>query len=120
MAIFDIHRVFRAPILACWVAAIGTGVPVWAGAASEKASSPSKDPVALTVKGISVQADDDYPRVLNILPWQPPTVSRRNREPLRLAPDGLLDPVDPYALKRHSEFRRTLDPLSDPIGAGHR
>ncbi|TBW50155.1 hypothetical protein EZI54_18575 [Marinobacter halodurans] len=119
MAIFDIHRVFRAPILACWITAIGTGVPVWADAAPRKASSTSEAPVALTVEGISVQADDDYPRVLNILPWQPPSISRRNREPLRLAPDGLLDPVDPYALKRHGAFRRTLDPLGEPLGAGH-
>lgn len=117
MALFDSHRVFRNFALACLVAVSGTAVPVMA--ASTGATAPESAEVeakagprtALKIEGISVQGDDDYPRVLNILPWQPPTVSRRARDPLRLDDAGLLQPVDPDAMRRHSQFRQTLDPL---------
>lgn len=114
MTFFDSHRVFRRALLACLLSVTGTGVPVWAEEPVPTGSPEKERSVALTVQGISVQADDDYPRVLNILPWQPPTVSRRNRDPLRLDDAGLLEPADPYAMRRHRQFRETLDPLSEP------
>lgn len=117
MTFFDSHRVFARVMMACLIATSGTAVPVFAANApsAEEPEVKEKDQAgtrtALTVEGISVQGDDDYPRVLNILPWQPPTVSRRAHDPLRLEGEGLLEPVDPEAMQRHRQFRKTLDPL---------
>ncbi|WP_148862613.1 hypothetical protein [Marinobacter fonticola] len=98
------------------MAVSGTLAPVWAAntvTTEEKASADATtagNRTVLTVRGISVQGDDDYPRVLNILPWQPPTISRRARNPLRLDDEGLLEPADPNAMEGHRQFRQTLNP----------
>ena len=120
MTFLDSYRVFALLSMASLIAASGTAVPVLAAddpVAREPDASAKNQTEAvtvLTVEGISVQGDDDYPRVLNILPWQPPTVSRRARDPLRLEGEGLLEPVDPEAMQRHRLFRKTLDPLGYP------
>lgn len=125
MNFFAFDRVFRRLLLACLLSACAMGLPVLAqtsGASPQvsekspkKSASPESRPVALTVEGISVRASDDYPRVLNILPWQAPSVSTRARDPLSMEPSGLLDPIDPRVLQRHQQFRKTLDPLAEPV-----
>lgn len=116
-----LDRVFHRLLLACLLSVWGAGTPALAQEANanaqppESAGAPVAQPVALTVEGISVRASDDYPRVLNILPWQAPSVSTRARDPLSMEPSGLLDPVDPVVLQRHQQFRKTLDPLAEPV-----
>lgn len=119
MTFFDPYRVIRGFLLACLVLANGTVVPVFAADSTEPVTSTTGNEsqvgerTTLTIEGISVKGDDDYPRVLNILPWQPPTVPRRTQDPLRLEDEGLLDSVNPDAMQRHRQFRRTLNPLVD-------
>lgn len=116
-----LDRVFQRLLLACLLSVWGAATPALAQEANanaqppESAGAPVAQPVALTVEGISVRASDDYPRVLNILPWQAPSVSTRARDPLSMEPSGLLDPVDPVVLQRHQQFRKTLDPLAEPV-----
>ncbi|MGP4843232.1 hypothetical protein ACTXGQ_03795 [Marinobacter sp. 1Y8] len=121
MKFFALDRIFRRLLLACSLSACGLGAPALAQTAEansqapEAVKTPVSRPVALTVEGISVRASDDYPRVLNILPWQAPSVSTRSRDPLSMEPSGLLEPVDPGVLQRHQQFRKTLDPLAEPV-----
>lgn len=65
---------------------------------------------ALTVEGIPRRSDDRDPRVLYILPWQPPTLPKRPRTELNAEAPTLLEPISPEALERHRHFRQSLDP----------
>lgn len=75
-------------------------------------------PRAMTVTGIAPRTNDDDPRVLYILPWQPPTLPRRPRTRLNDRAPGLKEPVDPLTLERHRYFRNTLDPDIDAAVPG--
>ncbi|MDX1802373.1 MAG: hypothetical protein R3303_15685 [Marinobacter sp.] len=75
-------------------------------------------PRAMTVTGIAPRTNDDDPRVLYILPWQPPTLPRRPRTRLNDRAPGLKEPVDPLTLERHRYFRKTLDPDIDAAVPG--
>jgi len=67
------------------------------------------------VEGISVRASDEQPRVLHIVPWQPPSLARRARPELRLEPLApVLEPIEPETLEAHRRFRRTLHLLENP------
>lgn len=66
--------------------------------------------VSLTIEGIAPATGDDDPRVLYILPWQPPTLPRRPRADLNARAPDLLEPLDPVVLERHRRFRQTLNP----------
>ncbi|WP_166259748.1 hypothetical protein [Marinobacter salicampi] len=68
----------------------------------------------MVVEGIGRRSDDEDPRVLNILPWQPPTLPKRPRTELNSEAPELLSPVDPHTLERHRKFRQNLDPDLDP------
>lgn len=65
----------------------------------------------LSVEGISASLGEDEPRVLYILPWQAPSLSKRPRAELDDQAPELLAPVDPLALERHRVFRDNLNPL---------
>lgn len=67
----------------------------------------------LTVEGIAPLTGDDDPRVLYILPWQPPTMPRRPRAELVDEAPSLVQPVDPWVLEYHRHFRETLNPYQD-------
>lgn len=71
------------------------------------------DVKALTVEGIAPLSGDDDPRVLYILPWQPPSMPRRPRAELEDQAPDLLEPVDPGVLEYHRRFRETLNPYQD-------
>lgn len=65
------------------------------------------------VEGTSIHANEEEPRVLHIVPWQPPTLSRRERAPPELSGvETLLRPIDVEAFRTHRHFRQTLDILN--------
>lgn len=113
MQFFEFHRGLGQRLLA-FLLLTGTIVPFGAQAAGPE-SAPASDARAdqqnvLKVEGIAIRAADESPRVLHILPWQPPTIRRSEREPLSSAAGNLLEPVNPEAFYHHRVFRRTLDP----------
>ncbi|PVY78282.1 hypothetical protein C8D92_102322 [Tamilnaduibacter salinus] len=116
MQFFEFHR-GRAGRRLAFLVLFGTIVP-FGVQASDGQSGTGKAPVAergsdarkaLRVEGIAIRAADESPRVLHILPWQPPTIRRNEREPLSPRAGNLLETVDPEAFRRHRSFRRTLD-----------
>lgn len=65
------------------------------------------------VEGTRIHASEEEPRVLNIVPWQPPTLSRRERQELALpGAEAVLQPLDVDAMRTHRHFRQTLDVLN--------
>lgn len=81
------------------------------------AISGQDDQRRLRVEGISASLGEDEPRVLYILPWQPPSLPTRPRAKLDDKEPELIRPVDPVALERHRLFRETLNPLIlSPLG----
>lgn len=81
------------------------------------AMSGQEDQRQLRVEGISASLGEDEPRVLYILPWQPPSLPARPRAKLDDKEPELIQPVDPVALERHRRFRETLNPLFlSPLG----
>lgn len=82
-------------------------MPVAAGAGQESGEPAPR----LGVEGISASLGEDEPRVLYILPWQAPSLSKRPRAELDDRAPELLAPVDPLALERHRVFRENLNPL---------
>lgn len=85
-------------------------IPLWGFAADTPVADKTPETRSLTVAGIAPQTNDDDPRVLYILPWQPPTLPRRPRTRLNDKAPDLKQPVDPLTLERHRYFRNTLDP----------
>ncbi|WP_166268399.1 hypothetical protein [Marinobacter caseinilyticus] len=82
-------------------------------ATAERGLSPAPGPesgIALTVEGIARVSEDRDPRVLYILPWQPPTLPKRPRVELDSDAPALMAPVNPEVFERHRYFRHTLDP----------
>ncbi|MDX1633168.1 MAG: hypothetical protein R3280_00890 [Marinobacter sp.] len=67
----------------------------------------------MAVGGIAERSNDEDPRVLTILPWQPPTLPKRPKTELPSEAPQLLAPMDPMTLERHRRFRQTLDPELD-------
>lgn len=65
---------------------------------------------ALQVAGIAYEPGDDEPRVLYIMPWQPPTLPRRSRTELTAESPTLMKPLNPVVLERHRQFKQTLNP----------
>ncbi|MFE8069703.1 hypothetical protein QQM79_01470 [Marinobacteraceae bacterium S3BR75-40.1] len=90
---------------------------VWA--APTGTSSVEEDRRSLTdVEGISVRASDEQPKVLNIVPWKPPTIQRRAKPELRTdSVEPVIKPIDPEAFQTHRRFRQSLDVL-DSRGTG--
>lgn len=68
--------------------------------------------IRLGIQGISATRGEDDPRILFILPWQPPTLPRRPRAELDDRAPSLEEPVNPLALGNHRRFRDTLDPMT--------
>lgn len=87
------------------------GVAQAAAAASGSSDAKSAE-LGLTVEGISTSVGEDSPRVLYILPWQPPTLPRRQRQELDSRVPSLIQPVDAEAIERQRVFRETLNPLT--------
>ena len=87
--------------------AAAAGSAVTATAQDEPTGEHSKNQVN-DVQGISVQANDEFPKVVNIVPWKTPTLSRRARPKLDSNMDELLQPVDPEVLQTQRHFRQTL------------
>jgi hypothetical protein len=75
--------------------------------------------VRLSIEGISASVGEDEPRVLTILPWRSPTLPRRPRAELESAAPELVQPLDPFVLERHREFRGSLGG-ADPGGRSGR
>ena len=65
----------------------------------------------LGIQGISATRGEDDPRILFILPWQPPSLPRRPRAELDDHAPSLEKSLDPLVLENHLRFRETLDPL---------
>ncbi|RBP25718.1 hypothetical protein DET50_12161 [Marinobacter pelagius] len=79
--------------------------------------TPEKERASLEIAGISATTGEDEPRILFILPWQPPSLPRRLRAELADQAPELEQPIDPMAVERHRRFRNTLDPMTlDPQG----
>lgn len=97
----------------CAACLLGSDGVLAAGASPDDTKAPAAETRALTVTGIAPQTNDDDPRVLYILPWQPPTLPRRPRTRLNDRAPELKQPVDPLTLERHRYFRNTLDPDID-------
>ncbi|TGN41552.1 hypothetical protein [Marinobacter confluentis] len=77
------------------------------------AMSAAQETVSLTVEGISTVSSEDNPGIVYILPWQPPTLPRRDREGLATNAAELLEPVDPLVFERHQNFQQSLNPDLD-------
>lgn len=82
------------------------------GVTSAKAPSPTTDITRVT--GISVQGSDEYPKVLHIIPWRAPTLSRRAQPKLKADMPDLLQAQEPSVLNTQRHFRQTLDILPAP------
>lgn len=91
-----------------WLALLVLSVAIGPAPAAEVSSDESH--TELSIAGLSSSPGDDEPRVLHILPWQPPSIPRRPRSELNAESPGLLDPIDPVVFERHRRFRQTLDP----------
>lgn len=63
------------------------------------------------IQGIAIKASDEYPKVLNIIPWQAPVMPRRGKAELSLEMDELLEPLNARASLAHQDYRKTLAPL---------
>lgn len=94
----------------CAVCVLGWAGALAADAGAESNVATQAEPGALTVTGIAPRTNDDDPRVLYIMPWQPPSLPRRPRTPLNDRAPKLKQAVDPLTLERHRYFRKTLDP----------
>lgn len=70
-----------------------------------------QESAALEISGIAATTGEDEPRILFILPWQPPSLPRRPRAELEARAPELEEPLDPLAVERHRKFRSTLDPM---------
>ncbi|SFM69012.1 hypothetical protein [Marinobacter pelagius] len=80
-------------------------------------TTPEKERANLEIAGISATNGEDEPRILFILPWQPPSLPRRPRAELEDQAPELEQPIDPMVVERHRRFRNTLDPMTlDPQG----
>ncbi|MGF2734963.1 hypothetical protein [Marinobacter sp. DUT-1] len=80
-------------------------------------TTPESARATLEIAGISATTGEDEPRILFILPWQPPSLPRRPRAELEDRAPELEQPLDPMAVERHRRFRNTLDPMTlDPQG----
>lgn len=62
----------------------------------------------LGIEGISASVGEDEPRVLNILPWQAPTLPRRPKTVLESSASNLVQPLDAVVLERHRVFRQSF------------
>lgn len=62
----------------------------------------------LSIEGISASVGEDEPRVLNILPWQAPTLPRRPKTVLESSASNLVQPLDAVVLERHRVFRQSF------------
>lgn len=69
-------------------------------------------PVTLEIAGLSATTGEDEPRILFILPWQPPGLPRRPRVELDDRAPELEQALDPMVVERHRKFRNTLDPMT--------
>ncbi len=88
-----------------------------AGGHAVEHTTEDRERATLGISGISATTGEDEPRILFILPWQPPSLPRRPRADLEdLAPE-LEQPLDPMVVERHRRFRHTLEPMTfDPQG----
>lgn len=99
-----------------WLFALGVLVASYGVAASADATGPVpgvESLTALTVEGLSSEPGDDDPRILYILPWQPPSIPRRPHSHVDNERQDLVAPIDPLVLERHRNFRKTLNPDLD-------
>ncbi|MCG7199504.1 hypothetical protein MD273_07190 [Marinobacter pelagius] len=88
-----------------------------AGADAGEALPAGDGSVTLDIAGISATTGEDEPRILYVLPWQPPSLPRRPRVELEDRAPELEQPLDPLVVERHRRFRETLDPMTlDPEG----
>jgi len=85
-----------------------SGQAATASTTGEASQHAGKGPGVTEVRGISVHGTDEYPKVLNIVPWQTPTLTRRARPKLKADLGGLLNPVSPRVLERQRQFRKSL------------
>lgn len=93
--------------------AVTVALPALAARANEAEVPEGARAEGITVSGIAQRSDDEEPRVLTILPWQPPTLPKRPKTELPSDAPDLLAPRDPLTLERHRRFRQTLDPELD-------
>ncbi|MFO7528795.1 MAG: hypothetical protein R6W86_08350 [Marinobacter sp.] len=88
-----------------------------ANALAGENTTPGTERVTLEIAGISATTGEDEPRILFIMPWQPPSLPRRPRAELEDRAPELEQPLDPMAVERHRGFQNTLDPMTlDPQG----
>ncbi|MDC0661913.1 hypothetical protein [Marinobacter sp. SS21] len=94
-----------------WLIALWLVVTTQSALASEEAMQHRAG--ALEIAGTSAAAGEDEPRVLHILPWQPPSVARRPRSEFNGKSPRLLAPIEPELFDRHRRLYQTLDPALD-------
>lgn len=65
---------------------------------------------AVKLKGLKIQADDEAPQVMHIIPWQNPIGAERLYTPVRGMEVERLKPLDPYTFELeqtlHSQFQQ--------------
>lgn len=59
-------------------------------------------------EGISVTGGNEQPRVLYIIPWQPPAYQKRAQHPPNIELSGILEPIEPAFHNEDYHFRKKL------------
>ena len=61
---------------------------------------------AVKLKGIKIQADNEAPQVMHIIPWQTPEGAERLYTPIRGVDIERLAPLDPYSFELEQQLHQ--------------
>jgi hypothetical protein len=61
---------------------------------------------AVKLKGIKIQADNEAPQVMHIIPWQTPVGAERLYTPIRGVDIERLAPLDPYSFELEQQLHQ--------------
>lgn len=61
---------------------------------------------AVKLKGLKIQADNEAPQVMHIIPWQTPEGAERLYTPIRGVDVERLAPLDPYSFELEQQLHQ--------------
>jgi|GEM_PF-5576893 len=97
------------PVVMMWVLLLGLSLDFpFAYADSHNKENKSKNEKVISMQGISVTGNNEQPKVLYLVPWQPPTVlSEVSDPPIRMLPNAIIM-KDPIQNGKEIFFRKHL------------